>query len=202
MLSSPVACLHQRNLLTYGSLLCGVGAIAAATHGSAPASGALIAIAVVADTFDGRFARLFGGDPLQRDFGAHLDSLSDALAFGLAPVVCTTVLTGPRSAAVDFEWWVAAFFYAASAITRLGFYHLPHASAGAFIGLPVPVAALIWATVLLWVPTVGVVAVVLAALAAAMIAPFRLSRPRGAWMAAFVSWPVLVGSAHAAALIR
>ena len=52
--------VHPSNLLTYTSLAAAVGAMAAAggARGTAPA-GALLAIAALADTFDGRFARCF-----------------------------------------------------------------------------------------------------------------------------------------------
>ena len=62
------------------------------------AAGALIALAAIADTFDGRFARLFAADAGQVGLGAELDSLCDACTFGLAPVVCTAALAGAAPA--------------------------------------------------------------------------------------------------------
>jgi phosphatidylserine synthase len=92
--------------------------------------------------------------------------------------------------------------YAACAITRLGFYHLPGTSATTFVGVPAPVAALVWSSVLLLGPGWIVLTVVFAGIGLAMVAPLPIRRPAGAAMAAFVSWPVVVAAAHAAALFR
>ena len=83
--TSPLGAFHRANALTYVSLMTSIGAIAEAFHGSASAAGALIAAAVIADTFDGRFARLFQRSNGERALGVQLDSLSDAIAFGIAP---------------------------------------------------------------------------------------------------------------------
>ena len=73
-MASPADPFDRRNLLTYTSLLCGVGAVAAASAGRPSAAGIAVAAAVVADTFDGRFARRFGSDPRRRALGQELDS--------------------------------------------------------------------------------------------------------------------------------
>ncbi len=90
--ASPAGAFHRANALTYGSLLAGVMAIGASLAGRSGLAGALIALAVIADTFDGRFARMFVRSPSERDFGVQLDSLSDAIAFGIAPSVCLAAL--------------------------------------------------------------------------------------------------------------
>jgi CDP-diacylglycerol---serine O-phosphatidyltransferase len=198
---SPLSCLHPSNALTYVSLLAAVAAIGGAVLGSAHAAGALIGIAVVADTFDGRFARLFDRDRMMSDFGAQLDSLSDAIAFGIAPPVCAAVLALPPTPEITVAvivWLLAAFVFAACAITRLGFYNLsPHGDSG-FIGVPVPVAALIWATILVFRPPAPAAAVAFMAIGAAMISPLSIPRPAGARLALFIAWPVVVIAIHAA----
>ena len=186
--ATPFAALHPSNTLTYASLLAGVGAIAAALSGNAGAAGALIALSVIFDTFDGTFARLFARTPLQRDLGAQLDSLSDAIAFGIAPVICVGMLS-PSAA-------LAAFAYAACAITRLAFYNVTHEHTEGFIGLPVPVAALICSTALLVDPTSAAEPLLLLLTAAAMVLPLHIPRPRGPGLAVFVAWPVIVSAAH------
>ena len=186
--ASPLAALHPSNTLTYASLLAGTGAIASALNGNAGVAGALIALSVIFDTFDGTFARLFVRTPLQRDLGAQLDSLSDAIAFGIAPVICVGMLS-PSAA-------LAAFAYAACAITRLAFYNVTHEQIDGFIGVPVPVAALICSTALLVNPTPGTLTILVVAAAAAMVLPLPIPRPRGHGLAAFVAWPVMVSVAH------
>ena len=90
-MASPADSFDRRNLLTYTSLLCGVGAVAAASAGLAGMAGLGIAVAVIADTFDGRVARRFGSDPRRCALGTELDSLADAIAFGVAPPLCSAL---------------------------------------------------------------------------------------------------------------
>jgi CDP-diacylglycerol---serine O-phosphatidyltransferase len=197
MSPSPAACFHPANLLTYASLASGVAALAAAAYGSAAGAGSLVAVSVVCDTFDGRFARRFRRTTDERAFGAYLDSLSDAIAFGIVPAVCFALLAPPPSSpTVAAAWWLTVGLYAACAITRLGFYHLPQHGREGFVGLPVPVAALIWATALLLQPGWGGSIMLFAALAIAMVVPLRIPRPVGAGMAMFVLWPVVVMGLH------
>ena len=103
--ASPLRCFHPGNLLTYASLLAALGAIAFAGQRSPGLAGALIAVAVILDTFDGRFARLFARDEDQRAIGEQLDSLVDAVSFGVAPAMCMLLL----------RWRPASTFAQASA---------------------------------------------------------------------------------------
>jgi CDP-diacylglycerol---serine O-phosphatidyltransferase len=192
--ATPASCLHPANLLTYGALLAGIGATAMAMGRRPGAAGALIAVAAFADTFDGRFARLFERSDAERAFGVQLDSLSDAVALGVAPPICCALLS--PSASLAGLWWLGAFAYAACAVTRLGFYNLSHDEVTGFIGLPVPVAALLVSSALLVGPP-GVLSLVAVATAGLlMIAPLPLPRPRGAGLALFALWPIALVVIH------
>jgi CDP-diacylglycerol--serine O-phosphatidyltransferase len=197
--SSPLRAFHASNLLTYASLVAGVGAIAFAARGNGSAAGALLALSVVADTFDGRFARMFQRTETEREVGVQLDSLSDAIAFGIAPAVCLGALRAewwtPASTGI---FWFAGFTYAACAITRLAFYNVTHERTEGFVGLPVPVAALILATALLFDPSLATSAALFVVTAAAMVSPLPIPRPHGIGLAAFTCWPVVVIAAHVA----
>ena len=196
MTASPLGVFHRSNALTYLSLLSAVGAMAGAVQGSAGSAGALIAFAVIADTFDGTFARSFARTPEQQALGTQLDSLSDAVAFGAAPCVCMTVLAHSNSGAIGITWWLAFAAFSACAITRLAFYNVAHETAEGFVGLPVPVAALIWSSLLLVEPGIAVSTTALAATAAAMVLPMHVPRPTGPGLALFAAWPVAVIAAH------
>jgi phosphatidylserine synthase len=193
---SPLSVLHPSNALTYLSLLSAVAAIAGADRGSAAAAGALIAVSVIADTFDGRFARFFRRSSRQQAVGAQLDSLSDAIAFGAAPCVCMALLADRDAASFGITWWLAFAAFSTCAITRLAFYNATHETFDGFVGLPVPVAALIWASLLLIDPNPGTSSGVLLASAAAMVLPVPIPRPRGAGLALFAAWPASVIAAH------
>jgi CDP-diacylglycerol---serine O-phosphatidyltransferase len=199
MSTSPLGCFHPANLLTYGSLLSGVAALSAAAGGHTAGAGALVAVSVVCDTFDGRFARRFRRTERERAFGAALDSLSDAIAFGIVPAVCVLLLTpGFDMRGLAAAWWVAVALYAACAITRLGFYDVTQDEFPGFVGLPVPVAALVWATALLVQPGAGASLALFAGLGLAMVVPLRLPRPSGAGLALFAAWPLVVLGLHGA----
>jgi CDP-diacylglycerol--serine O-phosphatidyltransferase len=195
-MTSPGAAIRLRNALTYAGLGLGLAAMAAAGRGHLAAAGALIALAVIADTFDGRFARRFSrpDDHQESAMGLELDSLCDACTFGVAPVVCTMITTTHLTSSAAM--WIAGGMYVAAAVTRLAFYNTTHFTTPGFIGLPVPVAALLWSSVLCITRQPLALAVVLVAAAWAMVAPWRIRRPTGAGLAVFVLWPVLVGFFH------
>jgi CDP-diacylglycerol--serine O-phosphatidyltransferase len=200
--ASPLHAFHASNLLTYASLVTGVGAIAVAARGNRSAAGALIAMSVVADTFDGRFAGFFRRTAMQREVGVQLDSLSDAIAFGIAPAVCIAALRVDwwRPAAAGI-FWFSAFAYAACAITRLAFYNVTHEQTEGFIGLPVPVAALILATALVFDAGIATSVALFITTAAAMVLPLPIPRPRGIGLAAFTCWPLVLIAGHIARAI-
>src|SRR5260221_8100107 len=83
-MASPADAFDRRNLLTYASLLGGVAAVAAASRHHPNVAGVAIALSVVADTFDGRFARRFGADPRRTALAVELARLSDPIAFRIA----------------------------------------------------------------------------------------------------------------------
>ncbi|MCA8837272.1 MAG: CDP-diacylglycerol--serine O-phosphatidyltransferase [Proteobacteria bacterium] len=72
------------NLLTTGTLFCGYYAILLVMRGDHQAAFGYIVLAAVFDLLDGYVARILRA---QSDFGAQLDSLSDAVAFGVAPAL-------------------------------------------------------------------------------------------------------------------
>jgi len=195
--AGPAGSIHVSNLLTYLALLAGCGAAALATsaHHRA-AAGAFMAVAVIADTFDGRFARLFDRTRFQSAFGVQLDSLADAVTSGFVPVIVLASDSTPATRGAAFAWWGCAFLYSFAAITRLGYYNLTHGDGPWFVGLPAPFCALVVSTSLLWSPHPLAAAVILVCCAVAMIAPVRLPRPRAAGLAAFVGWAILLVLLH------
>lgn len=190
-MASPLAAFHPANTLTYASLLAGLAALLQAVDRNAAGAGALIAVSVVLDTFDGRFARRFTRRPAQREIGVQLDSLADAIVFGGVPVGCAWLMS-------ESGWGLraAGLLYSVCAITRLAFYNVTHENHDGFVGLPVPVAALIWSTALVLQPGVSATTGLLAAAGCAMVLPFNVPRPRGLGLAAFACWPLIVIAVH------
>jgi CDP-diacylglycerol--serine O-phosphatidyltransferase len=132
------------NLFTTAVLFSGFYAIVAATDGNFDHAGIAIFIAMVCDGLDGRIARWTN---TQSDFGKEYDSLSDMVAFGLAPAVVAYQWGVARIAEYGSLWgrigWLATFFYAACAAFRLARFNTRTAVADKrfFEGLPSPSGA-------------------------------------------------------------
>ena len=132
------------NLITTMALFAGFFAIVAAVNNNFVGAALAIFAAMFADTLDGRVARW---TRTESEFGAQYDSLSDMVAFGVAP------------AFVAFFWglsslgqigWVASFVYMACAALRLARFNTVHDNSF-FQGLASPsAAAVIASSVWLW----------------------------------------------------
>lgn len=125
------------NLFTTAALFSGFYAIVSAINGSFSEAAAAIFVAMVLDGLDGRVARLTN---TQSAFGAEYDSLSDMVAFGVAPglVAHQWALSG-----LGKTGWVIAFVYVACAALRLARFNTQAGSSDKrfFIGLASPAAA-------------------------------------------------------------
>lgn len=136
------------NLITTGALFSGFYAIIASMSGSLGTAAIAIVIAGFLDALDGRIARMTN---TQTEFGVQYDSLSDLVAFGVAPAV------------LMFSWvlsdlgnigWAVAFLYMACAALRLARFNTQPDNK-VFTGLASPAAAGTVATaVWVWVDNV------------------------------------------------
>ena len=197
----PTSDLHVSNALSYLSLVIGALAVASAHAARPHIAGALLAAAAIADTFDGKFARLFARTPRQARAGGEIDSLVDACVFGMAPIGVMSALAPPAGGVVALFWWLAAAGYLIAVVTRLVFFNLED-NQSAFVGVPTPAIALIWSSALLAEPTATAVAALFAICAALMLAPIPIPRPRLAGLALFVAWAISSVAAHALAMAR
>jgi CDP-diacylglycerol--serine O-phosphatidyltransferase len=126
--------------LTLANLFFGVWAIVSAARGDFERAAWLIVWAAIADTLDGRVAR---HTQTGSRFGEELDSLVDAISFGVAPALIMFHLF------LSEGWgWIAAFFYLSSAVIRLARFNVEQAghAKAAFHGLPSPSAGMTLAT--------------------------------------------------------
>ena len=114
-----------------------------------------VLLAGVLDGIDGRIARLLKA---QSRFGAELDSLSDAISFGVAPALILflwSLQDLPRLG------WFAALAFAICCVLRLARFNAridmveqPHKSAGFLTGVPAPAGAgLAFLPLFLWLAT-------------------------------------------------
>lgn len=125
------------NLLTTGTLFGGFYAILAGLAGNYEAAAVAIFAAMFFDGLDGRVARLTN---TQSEFGVEYDSLSDMVAFGVAPAVLVYMwILEPLG---KFGWSVS-FIYVSCAALRLARFNVRTATQDKryFLGLASPAAA-------------------------------------------------------------
>jgi CDP-diacylglycerol--serine O-phosphatidyltransferase len=152
------------NAITLGNMACGFLAIVEASAGMFERAVIFLFFAVVCDTLDGRTARLLKATS---QFGAELDSLSDAVSFGVAPAILVYLAALHRLGAVGQAAVVAYLLCAALRLARFNVDSGPLAKA-TFQGVPTPAAAGYMMTFVMlrgqmsaWLMTVCVVTVAL-----------------------------------------
>jgi len=134
------------NALTLCGLFLGFYSILATIKGNYVQASWAIMIAMIFDGLDGWVARLTQSTTR---FGIELDSLSDLVAFGIAPAV------------MIYKWalspfgrvgWAAAFLFVACGALRLARYNIQMGSteSKAFTGMPIPGAAALIATLVIF----------------------------------------------------
>lgn len=104
----------------------------------------MVILGMFIDGIDGRVARALG---VQSEFGKQLDSLSDVVSFGVAPAFIMYVVALQDLGPVG--WLVTAFFPICGAL-RLARFNVASCSSEYFIGLPIPVAGAVIATLALF----------------------------------------------------
>jgi len=139
------------NLFTSASLFGGFYAIVAGINGRYEAAAIAILVSGVFDALDGKVARFTHATS---HFGTEYDSLSDLVAFGVAPGV------------LAFQWalgpfgrlgWLASFMYVICGALRLARFNVQkdNIKMKYFKGLPIPAAASFIATLILFATAIG-----------------------------------------------
>lgn len=122
---------------TLGNLFFGIFAIIAASRLEFTAAGVYVMLGGICDALDGRVARATNSGT---EFGEELDSLVDAISFGLAPAMIMYFAVLNR----DGWDWVWVFTFAAAAVLRLARFNIEQAGTAKtyFQGLPSPAAGI------------------------------------------------------------
>jgi len=139
------------NLFTSASLFGGFYAIIAAIQTNYEIAAVAILVSCLFDALDGKIARFTG---TTSQFGTEYDSLSDLVAFGVAPGV------------LAFQWalepfgrlgWLASFMFVICGALRLARFNVQKNSVEAsfFKGLPIPAAASFIASLVLFTTAIG-----------------------------------------------
>ncbi|MBO6903950.1 MAG: phosphatidylcholine/phosphatidylserine synthase, partial [Parvibaculum sp.] len=130
------------NSLTVLALCAGLTAIRFAIEARYEAAVAAIIIASIFDALDGRIARMLQGST---KFGAELDSLTDFVNFGVAPVVVLYLWSLGEIGGIG---WIAVLGFAVCCALRLARFNValedpdkPVWAGNYFVGVPAPAAA-------------------------------------------------------------
>src|SRR5208337_4477550 len=139
------------NLITTASLFAGFYAIVSTIDGHFYHAAWAIFISLVLDGLDGRIARITASTS---GFGTQYDSLSDLVAFGVAPSLLVYLW-----ALKPFKQfgWLAAFLFLACGALRLARFNVQQGSMDPryFNGLPIPAAATMIATAIIFYYEIG-----------------------------------------------
>ena len=147
---------HIPNAITCCNLLCGCFSILCICYDHPLWASAMIFIAAFFDFLDGLAARLLNA---KSPIGAELDSLSDVVSFGVAPAFIISWFLSKS----EIRWWVwnvnvfalIGFIFAVFAALRLAKFNTDTRQTSSFIGLPVPAAGLLIASLSFLVFNIG-----------------------------------------------
>ena len=170
------------NAITSLNLLFGCLACIAAFHCSDTMCGTdlkgyqwafiFIALAAVADFFDGLVARLLHA---VSNIGAELDSLADLVSFGLAPALVLYNIMLQQGAG---HWALVALLLPVFGAIRLARFNVDANQTTTFTGLPIPANAIFWIGFTSWYATyptpLWMVIVLIVALSLLMVCNLRM----------------------------
>ena len=131
------------NILTLGGVCLGISSIKFSIDGNFSLSVTLILLAAILDALDGRIARLVKGTS---EFGKELDSLTDFVSFGIAPVF---ILYFWELNSYGKLGWAIALIYSVCCVLRLARFNLTKNDSDQewknnfFEGIPSPAGGLI-----------------------------------------------------------
>ena len=134
------------NIFTSLNLFCGFYAVIASINDKFVAASIAIIIGIMFDIMDGKIARATNTNS---KFGIEYDSLADLISFGLAPGIMIYLWALRPLGRIG---WLAAFLFMACGALRLARFNsqIGIVSSDHFVGLPIPAAAGMSATTVLF----------------------------------------------------
>ena len=138
------------NILTLGGVCLGISSIKFSIDGNFSLAVTLILFAAILDALDGRIARLIKGTS---EFGKELDSLTDFVSFGIAPVLILYFWELNNYGKLG---WAIALIYSVCCVVRLARFNLTKFDEkqewknNFFEGVPSPAGGLIILTPLVY----------------------------------------------------
>ncbi|MGM0770031.1 MAG: archaetidylserine synthase [Halobacteriota archaeon] len=175
--------LRVPDIMTLGNALFGMMAIFSACSGYDDLAFILILFAAIADGMDGFLARKLGSS----DVGEYLDSLADAISFGVAPACALYFIYGYSH---PYLMGIVSCFYLFCGILRLARFNTKKKSIPDFEGLPITAAAVVMSSYLLiadrYVYFIGVILIMIL-LSFLMVSEYPYPKLRGSKAMGFVA---------------
>ncbi|HEX3555400.1 MAG TPA: CDP-diacylglycerol--serine O-phosphatidyltransferase [Thermoanaerobaculia bacterium] len=136
------------SLFTMGNMVLGFYAMILGLHEHFRMAAAMVFLAGLLDSVDGRIARLTG---TESEFGREYDSLADVITFGAAPALLA-YLWGLEDLSPDT--WLLSVFFMVCCATRLARFNVQSKTTDSrfFVGLPTPAAAFCICSILVFAP--------------------------------------------------
>jgi len=140
-------------LFTVGNLFCGYLSIWNSIQGKFEWAAGLIFIAALADGLDGRVARLTN---TASEFGEEYDSLADVISFGMAPAILLYFWGLSGQADLQRLGFMVSFLFVVCGSMRLARFNIQTRIVDKryFVGLPIPMAASVPASIVLANPRI------------------------------------------------
>ncbi|WP_276358180.1 CDP-diacylglycerol--serine O-phosphatidyltransferase [Cohnella caldifontis] len=135
------------SMFTIGNLVLGIISIILSFNGEVNSAALLVIIAMLLDGLDGRVARALN---VTSEFGKELDSLSDVISFGVAPAFIMYQAAFMEASMPPAVAWIATAVFPICGALRLARFNVIEGIPGYFIGLPIPAAGGVLATLALF----------------------------------------------------
>lgn len=139
-------------------------------------------LAAICDAFDGVVARKFFSHKDEQIYGVELDSLSDAISFGVLPMLITLNLT-----VQNIYTYLISIFFVLCGVIRLAYFNMLSAtkkgSHNEFLGVPITASAIVVPAIYFITFLVGkeyryiIFPVTLLIMGLLYIIPFKLKKP-------------------------
>ena len=135
------------NLFTAGSLIAALFALHQATHNVFDHACYLITLSIILDGFDGKMARILNSTSR---LGAQADSLADFVAFGVVPGFLAWQYSLHNFGFLGFFFFVLYVLCGGFRLARFNVMSEKNAKKEEFVGLPIPAAAGVVASFILF----------------------------------------------------
>lgn len=139
----PIGVLLLPSILTVAGLCAGLTGVRMAADGKVDLAIILVVVAAILDGLDGRVARLLSAST---KIGAELDSLADAINFGVTPALILYFVCFPGSPG----GWIVVLLFVVAMVLRLARFNTLAADPTApaytkdfFVGVPAPASAML-----------------------------------------------------------